>query len=110
MENERNVTFVRIYLHEADHGRRHNLMREIMSALRDQHGVESVTVFRGIAGLSESGVVQSADLLRLLVDLPLVIEFYDDPKVTSGVLRTLNGLVEGHPIVTWPATVVSVLP
>ena len=108
METEREVTFVRIYLHEADHGRRHNLMQEILSALKDQHGVQGVTVFRGIAGLGESGQIQSADLLRLMVDLPLVIEFYDDVSVVKGVIRTLNGLVEGHPVISWPATITTV--
>jgi PII-like signaling protein len=104
METEHEVTFVRIYLHEADHGRRHTLMQEIMTALKDQHGVKGVTVFRGIAGLGESGQIQSADLLRLMVDLPLVIEFYDEPAITKGVIRTLNGLVTGHAIVSWNAT------
>lgn len=105
METEREVTFVRIYLYEADHGRRHNLMQEILSALKDQHGVQGVTVFRGIAGLREGGQIQSADLLRLMVDLPLVIEFYEDVSVVKGIIRKLTGLVEGHPIISWPATV-----
>jgi PII-like signaling protein len=105
METEREVTFVRIYLHEADHGRRHNLMEEILSALCDQHGVSGVTVFRGIAGLDDSGQIQSSDLLRLMVDLPLVIEFYDEPEVVRGVIRTLNGLIAGHPVLSWPANV-----
>lgn len=103
MDDEGEITFVRIYLHEADQGRRKDLMHEILTALHDQHRVKGVTVFRGIAGLGEGGEVEAADLLRLTVHLPMVIEFYDEPEVISGVIRTLNGLIAGHPIVTWPA-------
>ena len=41
------VLMVRIYLSEADHGRRKTLMREILSILHDRHAVQGVTVFRG---------------------------------------------------------------
>lgn len=108
METESDVTFVRIYLHEADHGRRRNLMQEILTALKDQHRVRGITVFRGIAGVGEGGEVQAQDVLRLMVDLPLVVEFYDEPAVAKGVIKTLNGLVAGHSIVSWPARLTSV--
>ena len=49
------VLMVRIYLSEADHGRRKTLMSEILSLLQDQHAVQGVTVFRGIAGFGASG-------------------------------------------------------
>lgn len=108
METETDVIFVRIYLHEADHGKRRNLMQEIMTTLKDQHRVRGITVFRGIAGVGDSGEVQAADLLRLMVDLPLVIEFYDEPAVARGVIKTLEALILGHPVVSWPATLTSV--
>lgn len=108
METDTSVIFVRIYLHEADQGKRRNLMQEILTTLRDQHRVRGVTVFRGIAGLGDSGEVQASDLLRLMVDLPLVIEFYDEPIVAKGVIKTLEPLVLGHPVVSWPATLTSV--
>ena len=71
------VTVVRIYLKESDHGRKKSLMEEILNILHDQHRVHGVIVFRGIAGFGSSGAVHSADLLRLMVDLPLVIEFFE---------------------------------
>jgi PII-like signaling protein len=109
METESEVTFVRIYLHEADHGRRRNLMQEILTSLKEQHRVHGITVFRGIAGVSEDGSeVQAADILRLMVDLPLVVEFYDEPAVAAGVIKTLNGLLTGHSIICWPARVIRV--
>ena len=104
MAAESDVTFVRIYLHEADHGRRRSLMQEILTNLRDQHDVHGITVFRGIAGVTEDGgEVQAADILRLTVDLPLVIEFYAEPAVAAGVIDAFNGLLTGHSIVSWSA-------
>lgn len=98
------VTVVRIYLSEADHGRRKNLMREILNVLHDQHRVKGVTVFRGIAGFSDTGEVHASDILRLMVDLPLVIEFFDDETVVEAVLGLLKGLVPDGRIISWRAT------
>lgn len=103
METASDVTFVRIYLHEADHGRRHSLMQEILAALRDQHEVRNITVFRGVAGVDEHGQVLAENMLRLTVDLPLVIEFYERDEIVRAAIDTLNGLVTGHAIVTWSA-------
>jgi len=97
------VTIVRIYLHEADHGRRKTLMQEILNILQDQNRIRGVTVFRGIAGFGESGEVRASDILRIMVDLPLVIEFFDEPSVVEAVLSLLDGLVPNDRIVTWNA-------
>jgi PII-like signaling protein len=98
------VTIVRIYLSEADHGRRKNLMQEILNILHDQHRVKGVTVFRGIAGFGDTGEVHAADILRIMVDLPLVIEFFDEPSVIAAVLPLVSGLVPGGRLVRWAAT------
>jgi hypothetical protein len=98
------VTVVRIYLSEADHGRRKNLMQEVFNILHDQHRVKGVTVFRGIAGFGDSGEVHAADLLRVMVDLPLVVEFFDEPNIVEAVLPLLRGLVPQGRIVSWSAT------
>jgi PII-like signaling protein len=97
------VLMVRIYLSEADHGRRKTLMREIFSILHDRHAVKGVTVFRGVAGFGASGEVHANDLLRLNVDLPLVIEFFDEPTVAEAAIHLLDDLVPGEHIVSWPA-------
>lgn len=101
MESE--ITIVRIYLHEADHGRRKNLMQEILNILQDQHKVKGVTVFRGIAGLGDSGEVHASDILRLIVDLPLVIEFFDEPTVVRAILPLMTGLIPEGRIISWQA-------
>lgn len=103
MLTETEVTFVRIYLHEADHGRRRNLMREIMAVLEEKHRVRGITVFRGIAGAGDNGEAQAGDLLRLVVDLPVVVEFYESPESAAAVMKSLADLLAGHPVVSWPA-------
>lgn len=101
MENE--VTVVRIYLREADHGKRKTLMQEVLNILHDQQRVQSLVVFRGIAGFGDNWEVHASDLLRLNVDLPLVIEFWDTPKVVQAALALLNGLVPAANILSWRA-------
>ncbi len=97
------ILMVRIYLSESDQGRRKRLMQEILTLLQDRHAVQGVTVFRGIAGLGAGGEVRADDILRLNVDLPLVIEFFDEPKVAEAAIHLLDDLVPGGQIVSWPA-------
>jgi len=98
------ILIVRIYLSEADHGRRKRLMDEILTLLQEQHAVKSVTVFRGIAGFGASGEVRADDILRLNVDLPLVIEFFDEAKVVQAAIALLDDLVVNGHIISWPAS------
>lgn len=98
------VTMARIYLSEGDHGDHTTLMQEILNILHDQHRVRGVTVFRGIAGFGHTGEVHAADLLRLMVNLPLVIEFFDSPDVVEAVMPILTKLVPPDRIVSWEAT------
>ncbi len=101
---EKNMTLVRIYLSEADQGKRHNLLDEVMELLHDKHRVHGVTVFRGIAGFGAKGVVHSAYLLRLAQRLPLVVEFFDEPHVVDAALKALDGLLPSGHIISWPVT------
>jgi len=98
------VMVVRIYLREAEHGKRKTLMQEVLSLLHDQHRVQGVVVFRGIAGFGDSGEVHAADLLRLNVDLPIVVEFFDKPDVAEAALKMLDAMIPAKHIVHWRAT------
>ncbi len=99
----RNIDMVRIYLREGDHAHGHALLEQIFAILHDQHKIHGVTVFRGVAGFGSHGEVHSADLLRITVHLPLVVEFFDAKAAVDAVLPQLQDLVpEGH-IVRWEA-------
>lgn len=99
---EKDMLMVRIYFSEADHGKKHNLMDEVMAILHDQHCVHGVTVFRGIAGFGAKGVIRSADLLRLTTRLPLVVEFFDEPTVVKAAIASLGNLIPSGHLVSWP--------
>jgi PII-like signaling protein len=97
---EADITMVRIYITEAEHR-----LHPLLNYLHDQAHMRGVTVFRGIGGFGKSGQMHSAGLVDLSLDLPLVIEFFDDPAKVASALDHLNGLVEIQHLVTWPAKV-----
>jgi uncharacterized protein len=100
---EMEVMIVRVSLSEADHGKKRTLMQEILNLLHDQQRVQGVIVLRGIAGFSEDGVVQASDMLRLNVDLPLVVEFFDSPEVATAAITLLESIVPAAHIMSWRA-------
>lgn len=92
------VTMVRVYLTEAD-----RLLKKVLSRLHDEEKVRGVTVFRGVSGFGKSGAVHSAGLLDLSSDLPVVVEFFDEPGKVAEIIDHLNTLVGTGHIVSWPA-------
>ena len=97
---ERNVKIARIYLRESE-----RLLPKVIKFLHDEEKVSGVTVLRGIAGFSEDGKIHTASLVDLSMDLPLVVEFFDEPdRVDAVVARLLEHLPVTH-VVTWPAHV-----
>ena len=100
-QRQKPIKFVRVYLSEGDKHNNHNLMQEIFRRLHDEHKIHGVTVFRGIAGFGRHGQVHSADLLRINVNLPLVVEFFDDPEAVDEALEWLQDEVPPGHIVVW---------
>jgi PII-like signaling protein len=94
------VTVVRIYLTEGQ-----GLLDKLLAKLHDEEKVRGVTVFRGISGFGKSGRMHSSRLLDLSMDLPLVIEFFDEPDKVSGILEHLAGMLAPDHIVSWRARV-----
>lgn len=98
--NESEVTFVRIYLHEA---KAH--IQELMQYLHDESKVQGVTVFRGITGFGSSGKIHSSKLIDMSLDLPIVIEFFDAPEKIAPIIEHLNTLIKPGHIVYWSAKI-----
>ena len=98
IENGLDVIMVRVYLTEGE-----KLLKQTLAYLHDEHRVQGVTVFRGIAGFGRSGVMHSSTLLDLTMDLPLVVEFFDEPEKVSLIIKHLKTLLEPEHIVFWSA-------
>jgi len=98
--NFETVTFVRIYLTEAD-----KLMQDLLRCLHDQAKVRGVTVFRAITGFGRSGVVHSSSLLDLSLNLPVAVEFFDSPERVDDILKHLQDRLKPGHVVVWTAEV-----
>jgi len=94
------VTMVRVYLTEAE-----KLLKTLMTKLHDEEKVRGVTVFRGVSGFGRSGKVHSASLLDLSLDLPVVIEFFDEPVKVKRILSHLKKILPPGHVVSWSAQV-----
>lgn len=95
------VTVVRIYLTEA--GKRLN---PLIRHLCDREKVRGVTTFRGISGFGPSGEMRTASLLDLSLDLPVVVEFFDEPAKVAAILDHINAMIDPGHIVHWRAQMV----
>lgn len=48
-----------------------------------------MTVFRGISGFGVDGKIRTASLVDFSLDLPLIVEFYDQPERVKQVIAGL---------------------
>lgn len=93
----REVTLVRIYLREGEH-----LLNRLIKFLHDEAKVRGVTVLGGIEGFSENGKIRSASLVDLSLDLPLIVEFYDEPLKAEGIISALVNDMHLNHIISQP--------
>ena len=98
--NTTEITMVRIYLTEGE-----TQLNSLVKRLRDWEKLRGVTVFRGISGYGDSGVIHGADLVDLTINMPIVIEFFDSPDKIAEILEHLQVFIKPGHIVTWRADV-----
>jgi len=91
---------VRVYLHE-----REPQLKTIMRMLHDEVRVSGVTAFRGISGFGSSGHWHMASIVDLSLDLPVVIEFFDEPTRARAAVERLTALCKPGHVVEWPVKV-----
>ncbi|KAF0192047.1 MAG: hypothetical protein FD165_1115 [Gammaproteobacteria bacterium] len=100
--NEIDVTMVRIYLTEAK-----GQLDPLVKRLHDWEKVRGVTVFRGISGFGKSGKMHSSALFDTGLDMPVIVEFFDEPDKVQAIIEHLSTTIEPGHIVSWPARLVA---
>ena len=95
---EREVTIARIYTMEG-----HDQLNQALDILHDEEKIFGVTIIRGIAGFGENREVHTSSLLTLSLELPLIIEFYDEPEKVEKAIQALQSRLDLKHIVSWPA-------
>ena len=93
------VTIVRIYLSEGE-----TQLKSLMKRLRDWEKLRGLSVFRGISGYGESGVIHGADIVDLSLHLPIVVEFFDEDEIINNILEHLSDQIKPGHMLKWSAT------
>ena len=95
----KDVTIARIYTLEG-----HDQLNQALDILHDEEKIFGVTIIRGIAGFGEDREIHTSSLLTLSLELPLIIEFYDEPEKMEKAIQVLKSRLDLKHIVSWPAT------
>jgi PII-like signaling protein len=96
--NSRPVTVVRIYLREGEH-----VLDKLVRVLRDEQQIAGLTVLRGVLGFSDNGELHPSSLLDLSLDLPLIVEFFEEPAKAERTLEKLLHRFDLDHVVCFPA-------
>lgn len=83
---------VTIYIGESDKWQRHPLHTAILELLKAED-CAGATVTRGLAGFGAHSRIHTASLVDLSADLPLIIEWVDDPARVERVMPRLREMV-----------------
>ena len=87
-------TLVRICIGETDKWHHQSLWSALLEKLRKE-GFAGATVMSAIAGFGASSHVHTANILRLSIDLPIIIEVVDTQEHTERLLEILDGMMDG---------------
>jgi uncharacterized protein len=91
------VKVVRIYLSEDS-----PLLNPIYEYLHQQK-IRGATVFRGVKGFGHNGIVREAKLMNMHFNLPMVIEFCDEPALVDEVLSHFADQLDSGHVLHWLA-------
>jgi uncharacterized protein len=92
------VTVVRIYITESSH-----LLTKIIDYLKGTAKIRGISVFRAITGFGDTGQMHGAQLVDLSLNLPLVVEFFDNKEKITMALDFINTLVKPEHVICWEA-------
>jgi PII-like signaling protein len=92
-------TLMRIFIGESDKcssGRHKGRpLHEALLRLFRERGFAGCTTLRGVEGFGASATVHTADILRLSLDLPMVIEVVETEEKIQEVLPELDAMIGG---------------
>jgi PII-like signaling protein len=91
------VMVVRIYITEASHS-----LEDILHYLKNEAKIRGVSVFRAISGFGQSGEHSNA-LIDFALDLPLVVEFFDEADKMKPVLEHFDHHIKPEHMICWKA-------
>ncbi len=91
---------VRVYTLEGE-----SPIDKILRFLHDDEKLIGVTLIRAIAGYGDSGQLHTTSLLSLSLQLPLIIEFFDEEERIMDVIPKLREKFHLRHIVSWPIEV-----
>lgn len=91
------VLIARVYITESSH-----LLNKIVRYLKTEAIIRGISVFRAISGFGETGD-HTSSLIDLSLDLPLVIEFFDDKDKIHLAIDHLSSFIKAEHIVFWEA-------
>ncbi|HSV01870.1 MAG TPA: DUF190 domain-containing protein [Phenylobacterium sp.] len=86
------AVLLRIFIGERERHRHHPLYEAIVRAAREA-GLAGATVLRGMMGYGSSGRIESAKILDLSDDLPVVVEIVDAAARIEAFLPTLEAMI-----------------
>ncbi|KTD65873.1 DUF190 domain-containing protein [Legionella spiritensis] len=92
-----NVKIVRFYLSEDS-----PFLHQVYDYLHE-HRVMGATLFRGVKGFGHSGKERQASLLDIHFDLPMIVEFFDEPAKVDEILNHFSNIIEPYRILSWTA-------
>lgn len=98
--NMHEVTIVRIYLTEGE-----TQLKSLMKRLRDWEKLRGLTVFRGISGYGESGVIHGSNIVDLSLHMPIVVEFFDEDEKINNILDHISDQIKPGHMLKWSALV-----
>ena len=92
------AVLLRIFIGESDRWNHRPLYEAIVMKAREMH-LAGATVLRGPMGFGKSSHIQTAKILRLSMDLPLLIEIVDTEEKVNTLLPELQKMM-GDGLVT----------
>lgn len=94
------VSVLRIYITEGE-----KQLNELLGFLKSIEEVRGITVYRGTYGFGPSGKLHISSLSDLSLDLPLVIELFDEPGKVQRVMKHLCEKVKPGHMLNWSARI-----